>query len=69
MSERKKLNTDRADWSLILVDYLRRMPASLQNVQSHFCLTRDEAMDVLWAARQQGLVFVNGRNQWEAVNV
>lgn len=64
-----RLNTDKSGWQMLLMDYLRRCPATVANVASHFGMRQADADDALWAAAQQGWVRHDGHGRWEAVNV
>jgi predicted Rossmann fold nucleotide-binding protein DprA/Smf involved in DNA uptake len=48
----------------LLVDYLRRMPASVANVASHFGMSEAHAKDALWSLEQAGLAHKSGRSEW-----
>jgi hypothetical protein len=48
----------------LLVDYLRRMPASVANVASHFGMSEAHAKDALWSLEQAGLAHKSGRCEW-----
>lgn len=52
----------------LLVDYLRRMPASVVNVASHFGMSEAHARDALWSLEQAGLAHKSGRSEWSAID-
>jgi DNA-binding IclR family transcriptional regulator len=51
----------------LILDYIRRAPATAANVCSHFGMTPSETRDALWSMRQAGLIYENGRHQWLVV--
>lgn len=64
----RSLDTDKPDWAYRLVEFLRKMPARVGDVGNHFGMTEPFAKDVLWAAEQQGIVFLNDDGLWEALD-
>ena len=52
----------------LVLDYIRRMPATVANVSSHFGMSAAHAHDALWSMRQSGLIYENGRHEWLLVD-
>jgi hypothetical protein len=49
----------------LVVDYVRRMPATIKNVASHFCMPLKEAHDLLVKLEDEGRIQPYGRHHWK----
>jgi hypothetical protein len=68
MSDDTPLDPSDRRFTGLLMDYLRRMPASVANVASHFGMSEAHAKDALWSLEQAGLAHKSGRSEWSVID-